>query len=586
MKPISGFLFWLLFIGHITTSHAHPYRAEEVETGFEGRIMAYLELIMETEDITGLSVGFVDHDGFSWAAGLGHADAENQVRASQYTIYPVASLTKMITAIAVMQLVDAGLVSLQDPIARHLEDFEIRSRFDDEDSIRIVHLLGHYAGVPRDIYKGLMTSESDLRPGLLDHLSEQYLAFSPEVKYLYSNIGYELLGKMVEEVTGQGFPAYANAHILEPLGMSNSGFGREYTQKDNFSKAYVPFFDEAYHEFPSTLEASGGLYSNTRDMTELLRWILARGETEPVLPEDLAGQMFADQKTSKSLDIGLLSGWSWVMEEHPEPMKGIYAYQIGSTLHYNAVMAVAPCHHIGVVLLANTGGVLGALEDIARLIVQAAIQKQTGESFSEEILAELPPQKEPPEDAIKQVTGKYLLQNELMTLSSMNGDLIVNTSGQNFQAFYHEDGWFSISEELRFKTIPWDDTNVLIIDRNGRIFPAGTDIMGRYNIPEDIFSIIGHYEVDNIDPDNEEVVYEEAIVSLQDGLMQIRFVLNRHQQKVFQYDFASFNLIPVSEHEAIIGGFGMYKGETVFFEADESGRYVSFAGLRFRKSGE
>ncbi len=577
-------LFIVLWVTSASAVSAQYHPPVEQETGFEGRIMAYLELMLETEGIAGLSAGIVDHDGFSWAAGVGYADIAEQQLASQYTLYPVASLTKMVTAIAVMQLLDAGHIALEDPIADHLDAFQVKSRFPDADPIRIVHLLGHYGGVPRDIYKGLMTDDPDVRPELLDHLSRQYLAYPPEVKYLYSNIGYELLGKIIEEVSGMPFDEYIKQHVLEPMGMSDSTFDCDVMQCERFARAYVPGSEEAFHEFPHTLKASGGLYANTHEMTALLRWILAGGAKAPELPEDLVGKMFEDQKTEHTLDVGLLSGWSWVMESHPDPMEGIYAYQIGSTMHYNAVMAVAPDHHIGVVLLTNTGGVLGVLEDMARLIVLAAIQQQTGESFPEDKLVELAPETSPPDSALKAVTGSYLLQNELIVVSEVDHELIVNTGNQSFQAFYHEDGWFSISEHFRFKTRPWEDTQVLIIDRNGRVFPAGTDITDQYTIPEEAFSIAGRYKIDNVDPEVEEVVYEEAAVSLRNGIMQIEFVLNEHQQRVFGYQAANFNLIPVSGTEAIIGGFGMYKGETVYFDQEDGDRFLRFAGLRFRKA--
>ncbi len=560
--------------------------AQEQETGFEGRIMAFLELSMETEVIRGLSVGFVGPEGSRWAAGLGHADLEKDVRASQYTVYPVASLTKMLTNIAVMHLVEQGLLDLDKPVGAYLKEFEIQSRFEDQSPILVRHLLGHYAGIPRDLYKGLMAKDLSVRPGLIDYLSRQYVAYPPGIKYLYSNLGYELLGKLIEALSGEQFEDYIHERVLVPLGMAHSGFRAGHIYPGALSRAYIRGDETAYDEMPHNLRASGGLYSSARDMVELLDWILGKGYRDPPVGDTLVLKMWQDQKTEKSLDIGLQSGWSWVMEEYPEPMEGMYAYQIGSTMHYNAVMAVAPAHHLGVVLLCNTGGVLDVLEDMARLIILAAIQNQRGQSFPGDDPSPDVPFEEPPQEIIAGVTGLYLLQNELIRISCLNGDIVFTTRDQNLQAMYHADGWFSLSDGFRFRVLHWNDTRVLVIDRNGSVFPAGTDITDNYTVPGDLFAMLGNYRLTDVDPEHEEVIYQEARLLLDEGLMKLQLVLSQHQQKVFGYDYAGFNLIPVDTGEAIIGGFGMYKGETVFFDADAEKRYIRFAGLRFLKTDD
>jgi len=560
---------------------AGPYH----ETGFEGRIMAFLELSMETEGIMGLSVGFAGPDGYSWAAGLGYADHGQDVRASQYTVYPVASLTKMFTNIAVMQLMGQGLLNLDKPVSAYLPEFKIMSRFDDQPPMLVRHLLGHYAGLPRDLYKGIMAQDPSVRPGLFEHLAGQYVAYPPGIKYLYSNLGYELLGKLIENLSGESFEDYIQERVLVPLGMAHSGFRDKSSDPGSLSGAYIRWDETAYREMPHNLRASGGLYSNTRDMVELLDWILATGHREPRVGDALLQMMWRDQKTAESLDIGLQSGWSWIMEEYPEPMEGFYAYQIGSTMHYNAVMAVAPAHHMGVVLLCNTGGVLDALEEMARLIILAAIQQERGQSFPADEPPPEVPFESPPQEALDGITGLYLLQNELFRVSSLNGELVFTTQDQTMQAMYHADGWFSISEGFRFKALHWDDTRVLVIDRNGSVFPAGIDITDRYILPAELFAKLGSYRLTGVDPEIEEVIYQEARVLLDEGIMKLELVLSPHQQRVFGYEYAGFNLIPAGPGEAIIGGFGMYKGETVFFDVDDEKRYIRFAGLRFLKTG-
>lgn len=566
---------------HSSVLPAQP--AANHRLGLEGRIMAFLQLSMETEDMKGLSVGFVGPGGFSWAAGLGHSSLEEQQPASQYTLYPVASLTKLFTTIAIMQLLEEGSVCLDDPLQKYLPDFTIRSRFADADAIRIRHLLSHYAGVPRDLYKGLMTSDPSERPDLLEYLSGQYVAYPPGVKYLYSNLGYELLGLLLEEVTGVAYELYVERHILQPLGMEDSGFFSDAARIAGLSEAYIRGDEQAYSEFPGTLGASGGLYSTAADMSRAMLWILGGKQDLSLVGEYLLEQMLSDQKTKESLDVGLMTGWSWVLEEHPEPMEGQYAYQIGSTLHYHAVMALAPEHDMGVVLLSNTGGTLAALEEMARLVIQVAIQDQSGRSFPEQSPRQQAPLAEAQPGEMERITGHYLLQNELIRLSVVNGELVLRTGEQNYRTFYHEDGWFSLHENFRFTSLLWDDRKVLLVERNGRVFPAGTDISEGYVLPEDVFEILGSYCLANVDPEIEELMYDKARLSLEGPVLHLSLRLSEHQQRIFGYDQAGFNLIPMTPGEAVIAGFGMYKGETVFWGKDDGEPYLSFAGLQFRR---
>ncbi len=547
----------------------------------DSRIMAFLQLSMETEGIQGLSVGFMGPGGRQWAAGLGYADVASETPASQYTVYPVASLTKTITNIAVMQMVERGKLQLDDPVSDHLPGFQLPSRFSGKGEITIRHLLAHYGGVPRDLYKGLMTKDPSLRPELIDYLAEQYAAYPPGVKYLYSNLGYELIGQVIESLAGMPYETYVKSGVLEPMGMNHSFFCREAWTDETIASAYIRGDDEAYSEWPGQLSASGGLCSTARDMTSLLNWVLNKGQVPPLAGDTMVSMMLSDQKGEESLDIGLITGWSWVMEEHPHPMEGLYAYQIGSTLHYNAVMAVAPSHGTGVVLLTNTGGVLAALEDMARLIVQLAVQDQTAESFPTHSSPELPPRTVPGAGDMEQVAGHYLLQNELISLSVHKDELLMRTGDRYYETAFHTDGWFSTNEHFRFSSRSWDDRKVLMVERGGRVFPAGIDISDRYVLPDNVFELLGTYCLEGVDPAEEEVIYGEARLLLDGSLLQLTLVLSDHQQKVFGYDEASFYLVPEDRGELVIAGFGMYKGETVFYGQKDGTPFLSFAGLRF-----
>ena len=98
----------------------------------------------------GLSVAVVYDQELVWSAGFGHADMAQQIPATPETIYRIASITKLFTATAVLQLRDAGKLQLDDPVRKHLPWFNIQNPFGDAPPITLRHLLTHTAGLPRE----------------------------------------------------------------------------------------------------------------------------------------------------------------------------------------------------------------------------------------------------------------------------------------------------------------------------------------------------------------------------------------------------------------------------------------------------
>lgn len=557
----------------------HP--ASAGEQGLESRIATYVELMLKAEQIKGLSMGFVGPGGASWAAGFGYVNMASSTKGSQYTVYPVASLTKLITSMAIMQLVDDGKLELDAPVSDYLPDFSIQTRFQDQSPITIRHLLSHHGGLPRDLFKGLMAAEPDARPDLLDYLSGQYMVYPPQAKYVYSNLGYDLLELVIERVSGQAFKAFVKDNVLKPLDMHDSFFYAEGADMSGLSRAYIRQDQYHYQEYPQRQHGSSGLYSTAHDMTQILTWLLSKGHMEPSVSADLFGKMLSDQKSSKTLDVSFKSGWSWILEALPGPSGGIYAYQLGSTMHYNAVMAIVPAHQVGVILLCNTGGVLEVLEEMAKMIVMAALMEE-GKMFSETKSVAAVDLATPNAEDIQRVKGHFLLQTDLFSITEMANQVVLSSGGQTIQTAFHQDGWFSIEDSFRFTTSMLEDTSILVVDRLGSIYPVGSDISGSYRLPPDVFTRLGYYALEGVDPKGETMIYSGAWLDLKDGILQLQLLLSPHQERVFGYGSALYNLIPKSQHEAVIAGFGMYKGETVFFGEDTKGPYLMFSGLFFR----
>jgi len=169
---------------------------------------------------------------FSWAQGLSVARPE-RLPMTRDTIFDLASLTKNIaTTTAIMQLVDAGEVALDDSVAKYLPTFAER----DKEEVSVRHLLTHSAGLkPWRGYHELMlekerrTGESELgtpegRAWILDRVLRSGLVHEPAAAAVYGDLDFIALGALVEEVSGQPLDRFCNERIFEPLGMKDTRF--------------------------------------------------------------------------------------------------------------------------------------------------------------------------------------------------------------------------------------------------------------------------------------------------------------------------------------------------------------------------
>ena len=168
----------------------------------------------------GLSVAIVHDQEVVWSKGFGYADRESEIEAKPDTIYRVASISKLFTATAVMQMRDKGKLNLEDSIRDYLPWFEVK---DEKGPIKVVNLITHTSGLPREAAGPYWTdynfpSVEELKTGLLG----QTHTLPPWMTWKYSNLAVSLAGMIVEEASGQKYTRYIKENILDPLGMKDS----------------------------------------------------------------------------------------------------------------------------------------------------------------------------------------------------------------------------------------------------------------------------------------------------------------------------------------------------------------------------
>ena len=196
-------------------------------------LIYFIESIMNTHLIPGLSISIFKNNNIVWENSFGYANIEDSIMVDQNTMFILSSVSKTVTATALMQLFEEGLFMLDDDIDNYLS-FNVNHPDNPFIPITFRMLLTHTSGI-QDNWNVMPYYDGD-SPLSLEYYLEQYLtpggslygpnsSFTnslPGTSYRYSNIGAALIGFLVEEISNQPFNEYCDENIFEPLGMNNS----------------------------------------------------------------------------------------------------------------------------------------------------------------------------------------------------------------------------------------------------------------------------------------------------------------------------------------------------------------------------
>jgi len=230
-------------------------------------LAAFIDEAMAKTDYSGALL--VARDGkpvFSAARGL--ADREKNIANTLDTQFRVGSMNKMMTATAIMQLVQAGKVKLDAPVGAYLKDYPNKEF---ASAVTVHHLLTHTGGAG-DIFGPQFTAKRLELKTLKDYVAlygSRAPEFTPGDDNRYANYGFVLLGRIIEEVSGQTYPDYLRDHVFKPAGMTRTGFEPEDVAVEGRSKGYMPDPQGGYKLNTDTLPyagtSAGGGYSTVRD---------------------------------------------------------------------------------------------------------------------------------------------------------------------------------------------------------------------------------------------------------------------------------------------------------------------------------
>jgi CubicO group peptidase (beta-lactamase class C family) len=180
---------------------------------------------LAVQRVPGASTGIVHDQQLLSSRGYGSANPEAGIAATPDTLYSICSISKLFTSIALMQLRDAGKLRLDDPVAEHLDWFDIRDVHPNDETITLRRLLSHSSGLPRESdypYWSAPDFRFPTREEIIERLGEQSTLYPASRYFQYSNLGLTLVGEIVASASGQDYHERVRSEILEPLGMSDT----------------------------------------------------------------------------------------------------------------------------------------------------------------------------------------------------------------------------------------------------------------------------------------------------------------------------------------------------------------------------
>lgn len=239
---------------------------------------------------------------------FGMANLELDVKMQPDMIFRIGSITKQFTAVAILQLMEQGKLSLQDDITKFIPDYPTQGK-----TITIEHLLTHTSGIQS--YTGMKKfgeiMQKDMKPEeLIAFFKNEPMEFEPGTQWKYNNSGYVLLGYIIEKITGKTYPQYLEENFFQPLGMTHSYYGDDSKIIKNRAAGYQPGPNGVENAAPMSMTlpyAAGSIQSTVGD---LFKWHQALHAYKLVKKENLE-KAFTEYKLADGK--GAKYGYGWAL---------------------------------------------------------------------------------------------------------------------------------------------------------------------------------------------------------------------------------------------------------------------------------
>ena len=582
----------LVFSAILASCASIPSPPPEIARGDMAAVKAYADQLVASEmsrnKVQGLSIAVVDDQRVVWAQGYGFADVVNKVPASANTLYRAGSVSKLFTAALVLQGVEQGKWRLDEPVSKYLPNFHPVGP--NAQDITLRQVMTHHAGLPRDRLQGMFTSQPQPFTQVVETLNSESLAYAPGQVFAYSNLGFSLLGTVVQADAGKPFEQTMQHSLLAPLGMDHSSFSASPVNSDGMAKAYrgneeAP--EPALRDIPA-----GGLITSVNDMTRFIQMVFANGRSganQVLTPQTIAAMLRA-QNTQSVLDMGFQVGLPWMLStlgSNSIQGAGPVAHHSGATIRHRSQLYLLPRHKLGIVVLANTDTATGVVDKIAVETLKLALQAKTG--------IVQPPFQRPAwddgaltADEAQRLAGVYTSVAGPLAIRANGNKLAVEVGGQTLALRKRVDGLFGLDFSLlglvSINLGSLGDTGFSVRQAEGRQLLVGSALgqdmlLGERLAPPGDLGVwrhrLGDYKISN--PDAISEGYQVRLAE-EKGYLVVEIT---HPQETM--DTGKLVLQPVTENRALVLAALADSGESLHAIQRDGQEQLSFSGYLLSK---
>jgi D-alanyl-D-alanine carboxypeptidase len=417
-------LQYLFLVPLILTSAANAY-GQTIDLAIRGQIDQAIQRCLQADDTPSASVAIVIDDHLAYTNAFGEARLTPMLSASTATRYQLASISKTFTAQAVLLLAASGKLSLNDSVSRWFPDLTSASQ------ITVRELLNHTSGYP-DHYPESYPAGPRGAVVSPDHIINEWghhpLLFAPGTQYHYSNLEYEIAGRIVEKASGESLFQFMQEHIFGPLQMTSTmdldtiPGGSTALAVGYVENALAPL-QPAPYEGPGWSFGAGQVVTTAEDVA---RWDAAflqhRVLPERETAEEVTMARLADGSTYPSA-LGLF------ISREDAPLR---YYHTGQGLGFEAINLIYPEAHMAFVVLTNTNAKATYFK-IANQLIYLLVPPNKDEQFARKIFAGLqhgqPDRSAFSEDLNKYMTDAMLVEyrSSLSSLGPVQSFTVVST---------------------------------------------------------------------------------------------------------------------------------------------------------------
>lgn len=362
-------LFCCLLIAQTHSSYATNHQ-NETSRGIDDSIDDFILHYMEHRHIPGLAASLVINNTVRWQNAYGWAHIEHHISTTNDTLFKIASVSKTITATALMQLYEQGCFDLSDPINEYLPYPVIHPGYPTT-PITFHMLLTHSSGI-HDNWEYLFYFVGDapipfqtflqeylLPGGLYYDAQKNFCTWEPGTHWCYSNIAVALIGYLVEVISDTGFTDYVNTSLFTPLQMNESAWYLRHLNLSHIAmpykwngEQYIPYGHIGYVDVPA-----GDLRTSASQLIHFLTMYINNGSyNHQTILQNTTVQMMLTPQLSFQPNIGLI-WWKSIIDG-----RTVWGHT-GGDFGTRAMMHFDPATHIGVIILSNGEADLTELSD-------------------------------------------------------------------------------------------------------------------------------------------------------------------------------------------------------------------------------